>query len=267
MVGRIGSLTGAAPDWVRAKTRYRWRRMHIHLPKAAHTLREMLTEIAIIVIGILVALSLEQVIEHRNDERSAHQARASIRQEIADDIVRFDKREQTQACIDRRLEEIAGLLQTATQPGYRAPSWIGRPQWWEVEMNRWQAASQAGRVSLFKGQEQSAYSAIYEDLRSLNQSEDAEQLAWARLRALEDEPHPPLQLLSDLRFALQDARFQNWAIRTDLGQIRDIAATLSLPKPRDAFAAQAGSKSVCLPLDTPRDRAVVLSGSERFGEP
>lgn len=37
--------------------------MHVHKPKPAHNLREFLTEIAVIVVGILIALSAEQVVE------------------------------------------------------------------------------------------------------------------------------------------------------------------------------------------------------------
>jgi hypothetical protein len=50
--------------------------MHVHKPKAAHGLREFLSEIAILVIGILIALSAEQVVEqvHLNGRmRQAHE--------------------------------------------------------------------------------------------------------------------------------------------------------------------------------------------------
>jgi hypothetical protein len=50
--------------------------MHVHKPKAAHGLREFLSEIGIIVVGILIALSAEQVIErvHLNERmRQVHE--------------------------------------------------------------------------------------------------------------------------------------------------------------------------------------------------
>jgi hypothetical protein len=37
--------------------------MHIHKPKAVHSLREFLSEIGVIVVGIAIALGGEQVIE------------------------------------------------------------------------------------------------------------------------------------------------------------------------------------------------------------
>lgn len=56
--------------------------MHIHKPKAAHSVGEFLSEIGVIVVGILIALTLEQVIEavHRNAE--VREAREALHEEI-----------------------------------------------------------------------------------------------------------------------------------------------------------------------------------------
>lgn len=58
--------------------------VEIHKPKAAHSWREFLTEIGTIVCGILIALGLEQVVEAARLRQEVHEARETIRGEIAD---------------------------------------------------------------------------------------------------------------------------------------------------------------------------------------
>lgn len=241
--------------------------MEISKPKPWHGWREFLKELGTIVLGILMALGLEQLVSQAHDRHAAAAARDSIKQEIADDFVRLDRRTNLQGCIDRRLDEIAGLLAAAGKPGYRPPAWIGRPPWWEADSNRWQAATQAGRVSLFSPGEQSILSGVYEDLRGVDDLQSVEQRDWAQLRALENDPHPSPELLASLRLALQEARFQNWAIRVSVGQAEDISSPLHLPQSKDVFASESASRSVCVRMDTPRPEAVVLSHGDRRGEP
>ena len=175
---------------------------------------------------------------------------------MADDFARFRKRAEIQPCIDKRLDEVATVLQAAEGTGYKPPHWIGRPQLWEAESNRWEAASQAGRTSLFNPKEQSVVSGVYEDILPVDQEERQEQIAWAHLRALEDDPHPSSELLAALKLALEDALFENWVIQINIDQAALAAKALQLPKPLDVYAFAKGSRSVCLPIDTPRPLAL-----------
>jgi len=230
--------------------------MHVHLPKPLHGWRAFVGEVGIIVLGVLIALGFEQLVQSISERRAREQARESIRQELADDFARFRKRAEIQPCIDKRLNEIASVLHAAESPGYKAPRWIGRPQLWEAESNRWEAASQAGRTSLFNPEEQSVVSAVYEDIMPVDQQERQEQIAWAHLRALEDEPHPSSELLATLKLSLEDARFQNWVIQINIDQAELAAKPLRLPRPLDVYAFAKGSRSVCLSIDTPRALAL-----------
>jgi hypothetical protein len=58
--------------------------MHFHLPKPLHGWRELLGEVGIIVIGVLIALGAEQVVEtiHWRNEVAAE--RASLLTEASD---------------------------------------------------------------------------------------------------------------------------------------------------------------------------------------
>ena len=229
--------------------------MDIHKPKPWHSLREFLKEYLTIVIGVLTALGGEQVVERVHERQVVAEARENIRRELADDFVVFNKRKTVQPCIARRLDEVAALLDTAGTSGYRPPSWIGRPQMWNVQTTRWEAASHAGRTTLFDVDEQARYSDIYTSLASARASEDSEQQAWAQLRALEGDRAPSPALVASLKLALQQARFQDWNVRVSLGQAEDDVAALHLPLGHTNLA---GSQSVCLPIQTSRADAAGL---------
>jgi hypothetical protein len=57
--------------------------MHVHKPKAAHGLREFLSEIGIIVIGVLIALSAEQVVEQLHWNERMREVHAQLLAETA----------------------------------------------------------------------------------------------------------------------------------------------------------------------------------------
>ena len=49
--------------------------MHIHLPKPLHGWRALFNEVGVIVLGILIALTLEQLIVSVHERRIAGEAR------------------------------------------------------------------------------------------------------------------------------------------------------------------------------------------------
>ena len=55
--------------------------MHIHLPKPLHGWREFVGEVGIIVMGVLIALGAEQVIEAVHHRSQVHDAVAKLRAE------------------------------------------------------------------------------------------------------------------------------------------------------------------------------------------
>jgi hypothetical protein len=60
--------------------------MHIHKPKPPHGLREFLSEISVIVVGVLIALGLEQTVESLHWRHKVHQAEVRLRADLEFDI-------------------------------------------------------------------------------------------------------------------------------------------------------------------------------------
>jgi hypothetical protein len=106
-----------------------------------------------------------------------------------------------------------------------------------------------------------------------NDSIRQEQLAWAQLRGLEEwrGSFGPAERLH-FREALQQARYELWEIRVTIELARTLAKQMAI----EAEAPQVMGKgysiphAVCLPIDTPREKALELlskDGSPPFGQP
>src|SRR6476620_8693784 len=101
--------------------------MHLHLPKPLHGWREFVGEVGIIVLGVLIALGAEQVLEAIHWRREAEATRDALNIEAADNLQAAVTRTQLQPCVDQRLREIAIILpdQAAERP-IHIPDSVGR---------------------------------------------------------------------------------------------------------------------------------------------
>src|SRR5438270_12477585 len=59
--------------------------MHFHLPKPLHGWRALAGEVGIIVVGVLIALGAEQIVEAMHWRMQAAEARTALRDEIGRD--------------------------------------------------------------------------------------------------------------------------------------------------------------------------------------
>lgn len=84
--------------------------MHIHKPKAAHGVREFLSEIAVIVVGILIAIGIEQAVEAWHWAREVREARASLHREMDRTNEFFATRVAAEPCQKRRLDDTLAAI-------------------------------------------------------------------------------------------------------------------------------------------------------------
>ena len=80
--------------------------MHFHLPKPLHGWREFLGEVGIIVVGVLIALGAEQVVEMIGWRDRASSARQSLRGELADHYEDAVEWRTVEPCIDAQLDRL-----------------------------------------------------------------------------------------------------------------------------------------------------------------
>jgi hypothetical protein len=238
--------------------------MHLHLPKPLHGWRAFVGEVGIIVIGVLIALGAEQLVEAAHHKQEAAEADNSIRSELAFNLGRLESRTTIHSCVDRRIEEIQALLDgAADKPEITTPSWIGRPQSWAFASSQWQAESQAGRAALVNSHKLSAYAVMYARMQDLGDEMTLEQTDWARLRTLEHVRRLDPAETFELNTTLQDARYRDWRLALVTSQLFSMANTLGVRATHNSTPASA---SVCLPITTQRAQANRVSVWP-FGEP
>ena len=242
--------------------------MHFHLPKPLHGWREFAGEVGIIVVGVLIALGAEQVVEGVHERSLRTEARAAINDEISQNLDAFRRRAEVQQCINARLLQVEDLI-TSTPLGTTLPRplWIGRPQVWSVNNSRWSAATSGARTALLSPKEQGDYAEVYSGFRDFDEAQDIEQLAWARLRTLETLPSLDAVSRWNLIEALHEARYANFRILIATAQTRDLARGIGLKTKKSPY--EQGSMSICIPMHTARNDALKMTirGRHPIAEP
>jgi hypothetical protein len=94
--------------------------MHFHVPKPLHGWREFFGEVGIIVLGVLIALGAEQVIEELHSQSEGKQTREALDAELAHNLASFDYRLGVQACAQERLNELQAIIAQQSR-GERVP--------------------------------------------------------------------------------------------------------------------------------------------------
>lgn len=230
--------------------------MDIHKPKPVHSWREFLSEIGVIVIGILIALTLEQVVETWRDHRHLTEARENTRAEIARNLGYMVRRQHTEPCVTRRLDEVARLIaQISAGQAINGPIWIGHPLIWFTVDGRYKTALQSGGIGLMPAEEQAAYSNFYTLFAEYTASEKEETAGWNELRTFDMLPPPTPGLDQRLRSAFEHARMARWQMEVILTAALQTAKDLHVSPAKVSFFKQ---ESVCIPLHTPRDEALKL---------
>ena len=164
--------------------------MHFHLPKPLHGWREFSGEVGVIVLGVLIALSAEQMVEALHWRNETATLRENLHREIRDDQSSAALRVMISGCIRQRISRFENELK---QPGV---AWPGDPirggdeqRWSAIRVafkfpsmqsfyttGQWQTALASGALAHMPDGERNAYSYTYQaidDLRSFSAQEDA----------------------------------------------------------------------------------------------
>jgi hypothetical protein len=159
--------------------------MHLHLPRPLHGWREFVGEVGIIVLGVLIALGAEQVLEAIHWRREADAARAALQVEAADNVSAAAQRLQQQPCITRRLGELAAMLQdhAAGRP-IRIHGSVGRPVTYYGSTDAWDVEVASEALSHMSLNEKLALSTAFSNYENMNAVLRLEQTAWLRLDVL-----------------------------------------------------------------------------------
>ena len=159
--------------------------MHFHLPKPLHGWREFAGEVGIVVIGVLIALAAEQVVETVHWRHEVEAERNSLLQEAKDSYGGVDARRRQQGCVDRRLADIRLVLERHHRGealGLMGP--IGRPTGQGASRGTWQIALSGQALSHMDHSEKLAFSDAFNSFDLFDRVEQQEADSWFRMSSL-----------------------------------------------------------------------------------
>ena len=188
--------------------------MHFHLPKPLHGWREFAGEVGIIVVGVLIALGAEQVVETIHWKNEVAADRASLLQEAADTLAGVKAREAQQPCVDRRLAEIRTVLERHQRgEPLRLVGEIGRPTRQTATRGTWQIALAGQALTHMSHEEKLGFSAAFGDFDLWDSSVAEDGQSWMRLALLNNADLLTEQDWSAIRVAYAEAAARNERIR------------------------------------------------------
>ena len=217
--------------------------MHFHLPKPQHGWRAFAGEVGIIVVGVLIALGAEQLVESWHWRQQAAEARTALQIEIGrDNLPQAYNRLAIAPCLTARLDRLdAALAAHLDRPQFMALAQAYRPpnRGWDDEA--WKAVVGTGVLSHGGPGELIGWSKPYRmitGLRLANQAEtdDAMDLAGispapGRMTALEEDR--TIALLHRLRLREEGMEI---ATRVLIEQARETGVVMTGAEQRQVLA-------------------------------
>jgi hypothetical protein len=133
--------------------------MQINLPKPLHGWRAFAGEVGIIVIGVLIALGAQQVVESIHQREDIAQLRGAFRAELADDRARWEDIRAQDRCTLQRLDAIQRWVANAPAGARLEKSF--RLMLWNMHSSAWDIAKTSPATAHIPLDEQLAYADLY----------------------------------------------------------------------------------------------------------
>ena len=223
--------------------------MHLHLPKPLHGWRAFTGEVGIIVIGVLIALGAEQVVEGMHWRHTVETERRALDGDVADMWNAMSGRVIIEHCVDQRLAELKLVLDRhkhGQSLGIFGP--VGRPGVWTASANALQMASADQSLSHMSFADKQAYFGVYGSYADFERAAFEERATWRTLDMLNDPESLDETDWRDVRRAYQNALDSNRAFKANLvfgtsgqwltpfahfGRFPDNKAALTIPMVQD----------------------------------
>jgi hypothetical protein len=197
--------------------------MDIHKPKAVHNWRELLKEIGIIVIGVVIALSAEQVVDTIHWMRQVSAGEDVLKGAFVEKAKYAALRDVQSDCIAKRLAFLSAILQRASEDGKLPPiGAIGHPPFTPWSIGSWDGLVASQTISHLPRQKLIDYSIISQRTIFLSGLSDREEAQWTLLGTMSG----PGRRLSDaeseqLRIVLAEASDSNDLMHRNADRLRD----------------------------------------------
>jgi hypothetical protein len=190
--------------------------MEIHKPKPIHSWREFLKEVGIIVLGVSIALSAEQVVETFHWKNKVAEGEAFMRKELGDDDgPQAVERLRISRCLDAQLDALQNALLDARDHGapFTAVKLIA-PAFHSWDSDAWRAAVASDVSTHMDTDRMYNWTSPYALIPDMDQAALREANAWASLRVIEAAPaHPSPEQIDKFLQLIAETRGANGLLR------------------------------------------------------
>lgn len=181
--------------------------LDIHKPKPVHSLREFLSEIAVVTTGIVIALLGEQSVEWMHWRHEVEVERRSLLVDAQAAINVVHARQTEQGCVDARLNQVHVLIQRheRRQP-LKIIGPIGDHMRDVASLGTWQIALAEQVPAHMSHDERLAFSSAFATYQLWNERVYRESAAWNELAPLQEPDLLGDQDWTKLKSAYWDAK-------------------------------------------------------------
>lgn len=209
--------------------------MHFHKLKPAHGWRDFLGEIGIIVIGVLIALGAEQVVEAVRWREEVGSLRLALDHELGRDLGVYAEEMAQRRCVDRNFVDLERFYRdsaTGRRDTFLRP--IGRPAYFNSYFSVWD--ERGGNITQHLPLDvRIKYSELYDEFRNNETVRLSEREVWrslAQFDGVEPLDHGDRMRLREL---LTRAEQLNASTTANYDYILKIARPLGVQSIRDSI--------------------------------
>jgi len=222
--------------------------MDVHKPKPVHTWGELIGEIGIIVLGVLIALGAEQVVEILHWRHQMAETRVALRSELGDNANYAFLHRATYKCNAEALAHLRGALLKS------GPAWKAQPVRYQAlifpwDTSVWRTALTSGALAHMSPQELNGFAGAYQFPGSFQQQEQDAQGDAAELDLLTQDVSLGDGMRARMLAAVNRAERENWLMALGAKQFLEAAAaqsvTLSEPAKQRLQAQVGGPNADC----------------------
>jgi hypothetical protein len=159
--------------------------MEGHKPKPIRDWRQLLTELAIVVVGVCLALAAQQAVDWLHWRNEVVEAREAIASEMATNTISAITRLRTQNCVERRLDALANILDQASRTGRLPPvGYIGFPPQRAYSSGAWESVVASQTASHFSREQLASLGRIYRIPEVATETARSEMEVWGSLSTM-----------------------------------------------------------------------------------
>ena len=232
--------------------------MHFHLPKPLPGWREFVGEVGIIVVGVLIALAFEAMVDDLRWRGKVSAARTELRHEVGHNLALLDDRISEQQCVKRRLDQLAVIITRASASGRLPPlGAVGSADGYTFPVSVWESQIAAETMTHFPAEQTAAISRVYRFIETIHDTNRAEVAAWTTLQTMVGPGRTvDAGSVSRLIEALEIARIGNRAVKYEKRAVQRVLVNGGLGRdfpqldPRNPPVLTSGH-TICDPIGKP----------------